>query len=132
MEPSAYGLLTIIRQKGTIRLTALASSIGITKPSVSRQIALLESIGLVYKEADPGDGRAQSIGLTVKGEEKMHQVQDARRQVLLERLADWQPEEVHKLADYMSKLNAAYGDSPTEDSTPEETNSTPPHMHTDA
>ncbi len=108
MEPAAYGLLAIIRKDGPIRLTELASCIGVGKPSVSRQIAFLESLGLVYKEADPQDGRAQSIRLTPKGEEKMHQVQDARRQVFRDRLGEWPLEEIQTLAHYMTKLNAAY------------------------
>ena len=53
MEPAAYGLLSVIRKQGPIRLTELASSIGVGKPSVSRQIAFLERLGLVSKEADP-------------------------------------------------------------------------------
>lgn len=110
MEPAAYGLLTIIRKEGPIRLTELASCIGVGKPSVSRQIAFLEGIGMVYKEADPQDGRAQSIRLTPKGEEKMHQVQDARRQVFRERLGEWPLEEIQTLADYIERLNAAYGE----------------------
>lgn len=108
MEPAAYGLLSVIRRQGPIRLTELASCIGVGKPSVSRQIAFLESIGLVAKEADPLDGRAQSIRLTPKGEEKMHQVQDARREVFRERLAEWPTEELQALATYMAKLNATY------------------------
>jgi hypothetical protein len=47
MEPAAYGLLAVIRREGPIRLTDLAQNIGVGKPSVSRQIAFLESIGLV-------------------------------------------------------------------------------------
>lgn len=108
MEPAAYGLLTVIRREGPIRLTELASCIGVGKPSVSRQIAFLESIGLVSKEADPLDGRAQTIRLTPKGEEKMHQVQDARREVFRERLGEWPVEELQSLAAYMAKLNATY------------------------
>jgi DNA-binding MarR family transcriptional regulator len=108
MEPAAYGLLTVIRREGPIRLTELASCIGVGKPSVSRQIAFLESIGLVSKEADPLDGRAQTISLTPKGEEKMHQVQDARREVFRERLGEWPVEELQTLAAYMAKLNATY------------------------
>ncbi|QCO97704.1 MarR family transcriptional regulator [Arthrobacter sp. 24S4-2] len=108
MEPAAYGLLTVIRREGPIRLTELASCIGVGKPSVSRQIAFLESIGLVSKEADPLDGRAQTIRLTAKGEEKMHQVQDARREVFRERLGEWPVEELQTLAAYMAKLNSTY------------------------
>jgi len=108
MEPAAYGLLSVIRRQGPIRLTELASCIGVGKPSVSRQITFLESLGLVSKEADPLDGRAQSIRLTPSGEEKMHQVQDARREVFRERLAEWPPEELQTLATYIAKLNAIY------------------------
>src|SRR5512141_3105289 len=86
MEPAAYGLLTVIRKQGAIRLTGLASSIGVGKPYVSRQIAFLERLGLVSKEADPLDGRAQIIRLTPMGEERMHAVTDPRREVFRERL----------------------------------------------
>lgn len=108
MEPAAYGLLAVIRREGPIRLTDLALNIGVGKPSVSRQIAFLESLGLVSKEADPLDGRAQAIRLTEKGEEKMHQVQDARRQVFRERLGEWPVGELQTLAAYMAKLNTIY------------------------
>ncbi|MGO4188341.1 MarR family winged helix-turn-helix transcriptional regulator [Pseudarthrobacter sp. TAF60_1] len=108
MEPAAYGLLAVIRREGPIRLTDLAQNIGVGKPSVSRQIAFLESIGLVSKEADPLDGRAQAIRLTEKGEEKMHQVQDARRRDFRERLEEWPVEELQTLAEYMAKLNSIF------------------------
>lgn len=108
MEPAAYGLLAVIRQDGPIRLTELAQNIGVGKPSVSRQISFLESIGLVSKEADPLDRRAQAIRLTPKGEEKMHLVQDARREVFRERLGEWPLEDLQILARYMAKLNATY------------------------
>ncbi|QOD04725.1 winged helix-turn-helix transcriptional regulator [Pseudarthrobacter sp. BIM B-2242] len=125
LEPAAYGLLSVIRRDGPIRLTDLALNIGVGKPSVSRQVAFLESIGLVFKEADPLDGRAQSIRLTVKGEEKMHQVQDARRQDFRERLGEWPVEELRTLAEYMAKLNAIFDlDVPAKD-TPARGNSNP-------
>lgn len=108
MEPAAYGLLSVIRREGPMRLTDLALSIGVGKPSVSRQVAFLEGLGLVSKEADPLDGRAQIIGLTASGEEKMHRVQDARREVFRERLGAWPPEELETLARYIAKLNATY------------------------
>jgi DNA-binding MarR family transcriptional regulator len=108
MEPAAYGLLSVIRKQGPIRLTDLASCIGVGKPSVSRQIAFLEGLGLVSKQADPLDGRAQSIRLSPEGEQRMHDVQDARREVFRERLAEWPTEDLQALATYMGKLNATY------------------------
>ena len=115
----------MIRREGPIRLTDLAMNIGVGKPSVSRQIAFLESLGLVSKEADPLDGRAHAIRLTPKGEEKMHQVQDARRQDFRERLGEWPVEELRTLAEYMAKLNAIFDlDVPAKD-TPARGNSNP-------
>ena len=108
MEPAAYGLLSVIRKQGAMRLTELASSIGVGKPSVSRQIAFLERLGLVSKEADPLDGRAQIIRLTPTGEDRMHEVQDARREVFRERLGEWPLEELQTLSRYIAKLNATY------------------------
>jgi DNA-binding MarR family transcriptional regulator len=108
MEPAAYGLLSVIRKQGPIRLTELASCIGVGKPSVSRLIAFLEGLGLVSKEADPLDRRAQSIRLTPEGEKRMHDVQDARREVFRERLSEWPAEDLQALATYMAKLNATY------------------------
>lgn len=108
MEPAAYGLLSVLRTKGPIRLTELAACLGVGKPSVSRQVAFLENLGLVSKAADPLDGRAQAISLTARGEEKMHLVQDARREVFRERLAEWPAGELAAFAGYMAKLNASY------------------------
>ena len=63
---------------------------------------------LQVRGRDSLDGRAQTIRLTAEGEEKMHQVQDARRQVFRERLGEWPVGDLEALAAYMSKLNATY------------------------
>ncbi|MDQ0691350.1 MarR family winged helix-turn-helix transcriptional regulator [Arthrobacter sp. W4I7] len=108
MEPAAYGLLTAIHREGFVRLTGLATIICVGKPSVSRQITFLESEGLVCKEADPLDRRAQVIRLTEKGEKEMHRVQEARKQVFRDRLGGWPLEDLQRLADYMERLNDVY------------------------
>ncbi|WP_432395810.1 MarR family winged helix-turn-helix transcriptional regulator [Pseudarthrobacter sp. L19] len=108
MEPAAYGLLSVLRTRGPIRLTELAAWLGVGKPSVSRQVAFLEGLGLVSKAADPLDGRAQAISLTALGEEKMHLVQDARREVFRDRLAEWPAGDLAAFAGYMARLNASY------------------------
>lgn len=108
MEPAAYGLMAILAREGSMRLTDLAAAVGVGKPSVSRQIAFLETLGLVYKEADPLDGRSQAIKLTAKGSEKMREVQSARRAVFQQRLGTWSVEDVQDLARLMAKLNAEY------------------------
>ncbi|MDP5227854.1 MULTISPECIES: MarR family transcriptional regulator [Arthrobacter] len=108
LDPSAYGLLTILRQHGAIRLTELASLIGVGKPTVSRQVAFLISLDLVTKDADPQDGRAWLLRLTGHGEATMARVQDARRAIFRQRLGEWDAGELDALAENLGKLNTLY------------------------
>lgn len=109
LEPAAYGLLTILVHEGSMRLTDLAACIGVGKPSVSRQVAFLESIGLVRKEADPLDGRSQTILLTERGAERMRAVHSARKDAFRSQLQHWSRAQLLDLAGLMSKLNDDYG-----------------------
>lgn len=108
LEPAAYGLLSVLLNQGQMRLTVLARHIGVGKPSVSRQIALLEGLGLVEKQDDPADGRAQLIGLTEVGREKMTLIQVGRQEAFHTRLAGWDEAELAALAALLAKLNAEY------------------------
>ncbi len=109
LEPAAYGLLTILVREGSMRLTDLAACIGVGKPSVSRQVAFLESIGLVRKEADPLDGRSQAILLTERGAERMRAVHSARKDAFRSQLQHWSRDQLVDLAELVSKLNEDYG-----------------------
>lgn len=108
LEPAAYGLLSVLLHRGQMRLTDLAKHIGVGKPSISRQIALLVTIGLVQKADDPIDGRAQLIELTAAGRERMSLVQTGRHNAFHARLKDWDGNELATLATLLSKLNAEY------------------------
>ncbi|MBO0896640.1 MULTISPECIES: MarR family winged helix-turn-helix transcriptional regulator [Arthrobacter] len=108
MEPAAYGLLVLLQKQQDMRLTDIAASIGIGKPSVSRQIVMLESLGLVQKHADPLDGRAQSISLTPAGSEALAKTQSARKELFRTLLEDWDDEELEQLGSLLTKLNHSY------------------------
>lgn len=109
LEPAAYGLLSVLMHQGGMRLTELAKRIGVGKPSVSRQISFLVSLGLVAKESDPLDGRAQLINLTPAGLAKMSSLNTGRQAAFHEQLAEWDEEELTDLARLLEKLNAVYG-----------------------
>ncbi|WP_207345044.1 MarR family transcriptional regulator [Arthrobacter sp. E3] len=108
LEPAAYGLLSVLLNQGGMRLTDLARRIGVGKPSVSRQITFLVELGLVRKDTDPRDGRAQIIELTVLGHERMRSVLTGRQLAFHERLKDWNEEELTTFATLIAKLNASY------------------------
>lgn len=108
IEPAAYGLLSVLLHQGAMRLTDLARHIGVGKPSVSRQITLLASLGLVLRTTDPHDGRAQLIDLTEAGRAKMRSVHQGRQQAFHERLENWDEAELTSLATLLAKLNSDY------------------------
>jgi DNA-binding MarR family transcriptional regulator len=108
IEPAAYGLLAALQRHQGLRLTDLSAEIGVGKPSVSRQVALLEQLGVVHKEADPQDGRAQAISLTEQGASQLAAAQAARRRIFHTLLEDWSVEELSTLAALLTKLNQSY------------------------
>ena len=108
LEPAAYGLLSVLLNQGGMRLTELAGRIGVGKPSVSRQITFLVQVGLVRKETDPRDGRAQIIELTDVGHERMRNVLTGRQLAFHGRLKDWNETELRTFATLIAKLNANY------------------------
>lgn len=108
LDPAAYGLLTILEREGKLRLTELAASVGVGKPSVSRQISVLERIGLVSKTVDPLDRRAQLITLTPSGRRRIRSVQSARKKALDDRLAAWPPEDVREFARLLQVFNDGF------------------------
>jgi DNA-binding MarR family transcriptional regulator len=59
--------LEALRQ-GPLRLGPLAGRLGITPSTLTRNLARLESEGLVAKEADPEDARASRVRLLTAGE----------------------------------------------------------------
>ncbi|WP_342022105.1 MarR family winged helix-turn-helix transcriptional regulator [Arthrobacter citreus] len=108
MEPAAYGLLLLLQQQESMRLTDIAASIGIGKPSVSRQVVMLENLGLVQKHADPRDGRAQTISLTPAGALALARTQAARKDLFRTLLQDWKDDDLVQLGSLLIKLNASY------------------------
>ena len=107
LEPAAYGLLVLLQRQGPLRLTDLAAAIGVGKPSVSRQVVIMEVLGLVEKQADPEDRRAQTISLTPQGREQLLRTQRAREEHFRRVLSSWDEAEVQALSTLLHKLNAS-------------------------
>jgi DNA-binding MarR family transcriptional regulator len=52
---------------GGLRLSELGKRLGIAPSTLTRNLARLEERGLIHKEPDPSDGRAQRVALTSAG-----------------------------------------------------------------
>ncbi|MFJ4923540.1 MarR family winged helix-turn-helix transcriptional regulator [Streptomyces sp. NPDC088725] len=106
LEPAAYGLLVRLEETSPQRATELSFYFGVGKATMSRQLRALEELGLVTREPDPADGRASLVRLTREGHERFQRVRDARRERYVQKLADWDRDEVAELARLLHHLNA--------------------------
>jgi MarR family transcriptional regulator for hemolysin len=84
-EAASAPLIWIERLGENVRQNALADAIGIEGASLVRLIDELQASGLVTREADPSDHRANVISLTTRGREVVTEVnediQNLRQQI---------------------------------------------------
>ncbi|NLU71959.1 MarR family transcriptional regulator [Streptomyces sp. HNM0575] len=106
LEPAAYGLFVRIDDGGPQRATDLAVYFGVGKATISRQLRVLENLGLIYRAPDPDDGRASLVHLTQRGRERFRAVREAVRAEYMRKLGAWDPVEIAELARLLHQLNA--------------------------
>jgi DNA-binding MarR family transcriptional regulator len=109
LDAGAYALMIWLDDVGSARLTDMAAFFGVGKPTVSRQVQLLERLELVTRTADDSDRRAQTLSLTPDGATRLHLVRDARRQRFRTLLQPWPEEDVAMLGELLSRLNQVMG-----------------------
>jgi DNA-binding MarR family transcriptional regulator len=106
LDPAAYGLLLRLDEVGGCRVTDLATFFGIGKPTVSRQLQMLERSGLVHRQADVEDARAVRFALTELGSGRLATVRQARRDRLRAGLSVWPADDIALLGRLLARFNA--------------------------
>ncbi|AYY12784.1 MarR family transcriptional regulator [Actinobacteria bacterium YIM 96077] len=109
LEAATYGLLGAFLDAGDIRAGDLAEHFGLDKSTVSRQVAQLESLGLVERVAVPEDRRARLIRITEAGRDRVHRLRAARAQWLFDALQPWPADDVDRFAELLGRLNEVLG-----------------------
>jgi DNA-binding MarR family transcriptional regulator len=102
---AAYGIMLHLQQSGGARMTDIAAYFGIGKPTISRQLALLERIGLVERAEDTEDRRSVRVHLTETGSTRLAAAQNARRERFRGMLAAWPTDDVETLGRLLHQLN---------------------------
>lgn len=95
-DASAVGELTSAQASALARLAAnepsststLAGAEKVRPQSMAETVAVLENLGLIRREKDPGDGRRQLIFLTPEGRTYGHDARATRREWLAHTLAE--------------------------------------------
>ena len=106
LEPGAYGILGRIVEVAPARSSDLAAYFGVGKATVSRQLKVLEELGLIGREPDPLDGRAHLLNLTEEGRQRFDRARVARQDRFYALLATWPEEDVRSLAQMLARFNA--------------------------
>jgi len=90
-------LATIVRE-GPISLGALASSEGLSKPSITKVIEKLESLGLITRSTDPSDRRVNHVVATARGVRQLEANRARRTAYLVQRIAALEADDRIRLA----------------------------------
>ena len=111
LERALFPLLVVIDKFGPIGVVDLADRVGRDYTTVSRQIAKLESLGLVERKADAKDRRIRETAISAKGK-LMTRAVDAARERLGRRVFEtWDPRDFDELVRLMRKFADAIKDA---------------------
>jgi DNA-binding MarR family transcriptional regulator len=89
IDRSGYVVLSILIDRGELRLSDVAAALELDASTVSRQVRQLDAAGLVTRRADPADGRATLLAATEAGKNLSSELQRLRVDRLGAALAGW-------------------------------------------
>lgn len=106
LERSAYLILhEVLSHPDPLSVQHLATILKVDLSTMSRQIAAMESKGLLQRVLGSEDSRTHQVKATVDGQRRFESMREARRVVYQQILQDWSPEETQELALALERLN---------------------------
>lgn len=87
-----------------LRLSDVAARLGVELSSVSRKVHKLETVGLVGRSSDPGDGRACRLRITEEGAAALGQIRQARQAFMERATEDWSPADKQRLTELLLRF----------------------------
>lgn len=112
LDRALFPLLVGIERFGPIGVVDMADRVGRDYTTVSRQVAKLDSLGLVERRGSAADGRVREAVITAKGKAMTDLVDRAREKMGQAVFASWEPQEVDELVRLMRKFADAVKDGP--------------------
>ena len=108
VDRAAAVILRRLEESEPLRPGELAAQLEVEAPHVTRQVQLLEDLGYVTRIADAGDRRAHLIGLTASGRDAAGRIREASRSALAGALDGWSEDELHDVAELLSRMADDY------------------------
>ncbi|WCM90503.1 MarR family winged helix-turn-helix transcriptional regulator [Acidovorax sp. NCPPB 3576] len=114
LDRALFPLLVLIEKRGPIGVVELGDRVGRDHTTVSRQVAKLETLGLVDREESPRDRRVRVAVVTARGKEMTTRIDAARKRMAQAIFSDWNEHDVEELSRLMRKFADAIGDTTSE------------------
>jgi len=106
-EAASSPLLWIDRLGENVRQTTLADAVGIEGASLVRLLDELQSSGLITREQDPNDRRANAVNLTPQGKRVVAEVNEVLNALRVEVFADTPREDIETAIRICKTMEAA-------------------------
>ena len=98
LDRALFPLLVLIQRRGPLAIGELADWIGRDYTTVSRQVAKLETLGLVARRAGQTDARVTEAIVTEKGQAISDMLDAARERLARNALAGWSKDDLAEFA----------------------------------
>jgi DNA-binding MarR family transcriptional regulator len=89
LDRSSYVLARTLATEAPVSINGLAELVGLDATTVTRQVATMETEGLVRRKRHPQDRRVSLVELTALGRRRMGAVRAARESRITELVGDW-------------------------------------------
>lgn len=104
LDRALFPPLVLIERLGPIGVVELADRVGRDYTTVSRQVAKLESLGLVSRQAQPGDRRVRESVITAEGKAMTTLLDAARFRMAEQVFAEWETQDFEDLVRLMRRF----------------------------
>lgn len=105
LTPTDAALLEYFSRNGPVRLSDLAARQRVDKSTITPQVRRLEEKGLVQRSADPRDGRATLLSISVQGREIQRRIRIAGAGIFDEILSTWTPADREALGSLLVRFS---------------------------
>ncbi|HJU01627.1 MAG TPA: MarR family transcriptional regulator [Actinomycetes bacterium] len=104
LEPALMFVLHQVQANGSLRVSELATCMGLDTSTASRHVRNLEDGGYLARTGDPGDRRASRVRVTPKGRGALTRAMRARAAMVDRAIAGWPDKDRASLATLMTRL----------------------------
>jgi DNA-binding MarR family transcriptional regulator len=104
LDRALFPLLIAVERKGPLGVVELGQFVGRDYTTVSRQIAKLDSLGLIVRRASKGDKRVRQAVITAQGRKMTSAIDAARERIATVLFAKWSKRDLQDLARLMRRF----------------------------